>query len=621
MHSQNKMLTTNLNNSAWAKEYGNTHKTKDKHNHYICIHNAGFFSCCSTTLLGIIHHSLKGEDIASIKLGARGMLRYCSGETRRGWNTFFEDPLGSDAISCCEHIRQFSRKNLIQWSHLEANTADYNSIQKELTRPIIETFFRPTQDIRKKAEETIRLSNADSNFIVGLYFRGTDKGIESELPTFELYNHLATVAASLTDESNPSFFIQSDQEEFVKYISECTAVKGFNTFMLPELQPTTGHEGVHNQLSTSHQIGTLENYIHAKMLLTASLVLSKTQVLCTNNSNVALWGMLYSSGIPCLQYKGKNRRDVNGYLNEIHRPSKPEFRIVDQLIKSLNFATSSATAPQQNNTSKILDRDFFDTYKTCKNNSNPVAFSIITINYNNANGLKKTIESVACQAYTKIEHLIVDGESTDESVEIIREYTLSHKNARALIEKDNGKYDAMNKAIYASTGRYLIFINSGDELFQQSTLSDLYQAISRLAIQDQDKIIYFGNRQYVNQRSGVERIEIAKSPNSIFSGMFCGHQSIVYPRSSLINHPYNSSYDCAGDYDQLLRLHTNGYFFQRVDQVLSRFYGGGESESGLIPHLEAVSAQISNGMAETKVKIKSSRYYAGLCKHINQISC
>ena len=87
--------------------------------------------------------------------------------------------------------------------------------------------------------------------------------------------------------------------------------------------------------------------------------------------------------------------------------------------------------------------------------------SIITINFNNAEGLKKTMESVFSQSFNDFEYLIIDGGSTDASVEIIKQ---NKKINYWISEKDNGIYDAMNKGILKSFGNYLLFLNSGDYL-------------------------------------------------------------------------------------------------------------------------------------------------------------
>ena len=95
--------------------------------------------------------------------------------------------------------------------------------------------------------------------------------------------------------------------------------------------------------------------------------------------------------------------------------------------------------------------------------------SIITINYNNAEGLERTLNSVLAQTYERIEHIIIDGGSTDNSVNVIKEYVAKVDSRELRVdsvawvsEKDKGIYDAMNKGIKRSTGDYVWILNSGD---------------------------------------------------------------------------------------------------------------------------------------------------------------
>ena len=91
--------------------------------------------------------------------------------------------------------------------------------------------------------------------------------------------------------------------------------------------------------------------------------------------------------------------------------------------------------------------------------------SIVTINYNNAEGLRNTLASVAVQTYRDIEHVIVDAASTDGSTDIIKEYTDTFKHTVIWSsEKDNGIYDGMNRGIKKATGDYIQILNSGDIL-------------------------------------------------------------------------------------------------------------------------------------------------------------
>lgn len=101
--------------------------------------------------------------------------------------------------------------------------------------------------------------------------------------------------------------------------------------------------------------------------------------------------------------------------------------------------------------------------------------SIITINYNNAEGLRKTLESVKNQTSKNYEHIIIDGGSNDKSVDVIKDFLADKQYAENIAhwcsEKDNGIYDAMNKGIAYANGKYCLFLNSGDYLADNDVIN------------------------------------------------------------------------------------------------------------------------------------------------------
>ena len=99
--------------------------------------------------------------------------------------------------------------------------------------------------------------------------------------------------------------------------------------------------------------------------------------------------------------------------------------------------------------------------------------SIITINYNNATGLEKTIKSIVNQSYSDFEYIVIDGASSDDSKKIIEQN--EDKITFWLSESDSGIYNAMNKGIKQAKGEYLLFINSGDELFNEKVLQNVFE--------------------------------------------------------------------------------------------------------------------------------------------------
>ena len=121
-------------------------------------------------------------------------------------------------------------------------------------------------------------------------------------------------------------------------------------------------------------------------------------------------------------------------------------------------------------------------------------YSIITINYNNQVGLQRTIESVVRQTFNDYEYIVIDGGSTDGSVELIREY--ADKIDYWISEKDRGIYHAMNKGVIQAHGDYCIFMNSGDCFYDQQVLSHVNEVhafediiVGKVVIDDQDHII------------------------------------------------------------------------------------------------------------------------------------
>lgn len=122
-------------------------------------------------------------------------------------------------------------------------------------------------------------------------------------------------------------------------------------------------------------------------------------------------------------------------------------------------------------------------------------FSIITINFNNSIGLKKTLQSVVQQTYRGFEYIIIDGGSTDGSIDVIKEHNnhISYK----ISENDNGVYHAMNKGIQRAKGEYLLFLNSGDTLRCRNVLSLVAECCSSEDIVYGDLEVIDGHEQRI----------------------------------------------------------------------------------------------------------------------------
>ena len=128
--------------------------------------------------------------------------------------------------------------------------------------------------------------------------------------------------------------------------------------------------------------------------------------------------------------------------------------------------------------------------------------SIITINYNNAEGLRKTMDSVLSQTYNDFEYVVVDGASSDCSVDVIRASALQDEglSMRWISEPDTGIYNAMNKGIRMACGEYLLFLNSGDFLVGDDVLEKVFEnecmadiLCARCNVSDYGKVVWTSN--------------------------------------------------------------------------------------------------------------------------------
>lgn len=204
--------------------------------------------------------------------------------------------------------------------------------------------------------------------------------------------------------------------------------------------------------------------------------------------------------------------------------------------------------------------------------------SIITINYNNADGLRKTLASVAAQTCYDIEHIVIDGASDDGSVDVIKDYVNQCTMYKVLwvSEKDNGIYNAMNKGIRKATGDYCQFLNSGDTL----AVPDVTERMMA-AMEDGIDVLYgdmlkIGVKQYVDRSSESDDVTL----NMFYRG--CLNHSPAYIKRSL--------FEEYGYYDETLKICSDWKFYMQsivlgkattkhVDIVVTHFDMNGISET------------------------------------------
>jgi glycosyltransferase involved in cell wall biosynthesis len=199
--------------------------------------------------------------------------------------------------------------------------------------------------------------------------------------------------------------------------------------------------------------------------------------------------------------------------------------------------------------------------------------SVITVVYNNVKDIERTMLSVVNQTYPDIEYIIVDGLSTDGTLDIINSYKT--KIAKLISEKDQGIYDAMNKGLAAATGDYVIFMNSGDEFFAKDTVANVFSTA-------QDADIYYGETEMIDaegQSLGRRRHQAPKhfTWRSFNYGMSISHQAIYIRRA--LTEPYDSRYQLSADIDWIIRAAKKAKKIVNVNQYVAKYLVGGMSKT------------------------------------------
>jgi len=229
--------------------------------------------------------------------------------------------------------------------------------------------------------------------------------------------------------------------------------------------------------------------------------------------------------------------------------------------------------------------------------------SIITINYNNLEGLKRTIESVVNQTWQEFEHIVIDGGSTDGSAEYIE--TQSNKINYWVSELDKGIYNAMNKGIKAATGDYLLFLNSGDHFFNDEVLMLNHQYLTEY------DLVYF-NLQMINSKF----MKTVIYPDKLrFSDLYL--DSLPHPATFINKQLFNT----VGLYDENLKIVSDWKFFilalfkfncnyLKVDATLSTFYLDGiSSNENFSEERQSVLKQYFSGFVLDNEELILNRKY------------
>jgi glycosyltransferase involved in cell wall biosynthesis len=194
--------------------------------------------------------------------------------------------------------------------------------------------------------------------------------------------------------------------------------------------------------------------------------------------------------------------------------------------------------------------------------------SIITVCHNSEKTIAKTIESVLNQTYSNLEYIVIDGASTDRTMEIVKQYESKFKGRmRWISEQDAGMYDAMNKGIALAVGELIGIINA-DDWYECDSIKKIIAAHHRY-----EETIYYGIARYVENDKEL----MLKTTNYQFLNReMLPHPTCFIPKSVYQRHGnYNVQYRIAADYELLLRYFSRGVRFVQIDEVLANFRTGG----------------------------------------------
>ncbi|MBO4906186.1 MAG: glycosyltransferase [Bacteroidaceae bacterium] len=196
--------------------------------------------------------------------------------------------------------------------------------------------------------------------------------------------------------------------------------------------------------------------------------------------------------------------------------------------------------------------------------TNRPQFTVITVTYNAGKTIQRTLDSVAEQTLDDIEHLIIDGCSTDCTMQLIQRYVelnADREIPRAINlirEPDEGLYDAMNKGLQAAKGEYVLFLNAGDKLHEPNTLELAASHLAKFNSSRHPAILY-GETDWVDDAGRFLRHRRLKAPEQLTSrsflwGMLICHQSFYVRADIARSKPYNLAWHFSADYDWCIRI-------------------------------------------------------------------
>ena len=195
--------------------------------------------------------------------------------------------------------------------------------------------------------------------------------------------------------------------------------------------------------------------------------------------------------------------------------------------------------------------------------------TVVTVVFNAAALLEPTLQSVAAQSHDDIEYLVIDGGSTDGTLDIVERYR--HALTRCLSEPDNGIYDAMNKAVALAEGEWIIFMNAGDRFYDDTTVERV------LAAAPADAEILYGDTCFYSE-TGKEELIAPLPVESLWQYMVFNHNSSFSRTALLKAHPFNPCYRVVADAEFFLHCYKEGRRFHYLEFPVNYYLRDGFSD-------------------------------------------
>ncbi|MGL5057598.1 MAG: glycosyltransferase family 2 protein [Fusobacteriaceae bacterium] len=204
---------------------------------------------------------------------------------------------------------------------------------------------------------------------------------------------------------------------------------------------------------------------------------------------------------------------------------------------------------------------------------------IITVTYNAEQFIRSTLESLLVQNFKNYELIIKDANSTDKTLEIIKEYSkIFEENQiklKIVSKKDNSIYDGMNQALELIEHEWVYFLNAGDTLYSKETLNSIYTYL------DENLDIIYGSVNMVLDNK-VSKIKKPFKIQEILKGMIFCHQGVIIKSKLMKEEKYDTKYKVCADYNFFLKMYLAKKKFKEIDTIFSNYDLNGYSNKNSI---------------------------------------